>query len=147
MGLWRFCYKKGQGVKESKRQRLKGKKAKRLKGYKTRHFRRVMSMRQENAWPAIVTMARRPSCPSASHDRHCRGTRCSLRSMRKHRYFNPVPYNRTSRAISMGLCLGLCLAVCIIGLAYPVTVFDIPVARQVNKRRVDERDQHFKKVL
>ena len=24
-------------------------------------------MRQENAWPAIVTMARRPLCPSASH--------------------------------------------------------------------------------
>ena len=54
-------------------------------------------------------------------------------------------------AVCLGRCLGrclcLCLAVCIIGLAYPVTVFDIPVARQVDKRRIDKRDQHFEKVL
>ena len=65
----------------------------------------------------------------------------------KAQIFQPSALQQNIEGHQHGPLSGPRLGVCIIGLAYPVTVFDIPVARQVNKRRVDERDQHFKKVL
>ena len=55
---------------------------------------------------------------------------------------NALEKNALTRAVTAN-----CLALCLISLAHPVTLFDIPVARYVDKRRVDKRDQHFKKGL